>query len=1359
MEGPASARPAARRPGGDVLAWAGAWGAVLALAAWTAGLSAGWLAAAAVGTLLWALFARAGRSWRVGAAAALVAAVSIGGAVQFRLGQVAGDWPRVRRAAEDRAEEELRGGLNGLFDAGSRAVDSAAALAGRAPAATAGLFQRVEEARRATGVSALAVYLPDGSPLVWAGEHRGSVPDSVRAGLLAESFSAGPLFGYVYFARPLAGGRVAVSAVLLDAHVAVGEGTRPYAERFAARFGVRPRFIRPDLAPPGESVWDWSSADGRVILSVLFATITQERWRERVASRGRWTAAAAWLAAVLLLALAWYRGGAGPPGIPVGVLTVSLLVFPLDRMTGAEAFSPLGFVLPVLPGDVSLGQLLVFLAGVAVWILSRPRVGRPLAALALPVRAALAALVLVGALWTVREAVAPGVLAARSAGGAALILALSLLASVPLLALLDPSERAMPWRRRMVLVVLALAVAAALALGVLLWWRPGREAPLWTAALWAVPFALAAAALSRAEVGRGALLPWVVVGWIGTTLALPQLWSLHLNARLQEAGRELARLGAQPDPYLDFLLRDFAEEVLRHAAEGREGVSLLYQSWVEAGEGGLAQEGYEASVTLWDGEVPEAELRLTDAPVPRDRLDEVLRRARAAEEPIVERFTDQEWLHYLLAVPLPGGRTVTAAVPPRRHLGPSTQLSRFLEPAGEGEAGEAASLSLLPPADGRAPPPDSLRWGAAPGGWQSEAVVRFPVGPEHAHLLVPAPPGPILLARGVLAMALVLAVLTVLWAVARSLCGEPLGLESGQWGWFWTFRGRLTLTLFVFFLVPMAAFGATAYRTLSREVARTAAALAERVLAQSAAEYQGASLGELARHVGADLLLYQRGVLSRAAAAEVIELGLYHAWLPPRVYLEFKVGEAVEAQEERRLAGHDYLVAYRRLGQSDDVLASPTPLASGEIARRQRELADVVLLAVLFGAAFSVVLSLLVGRALSRPIEAMGRAAASVGEGNLRVRLPARRKDEFGPLFRTFNRMVRGLRETQDALVSETRRTEAIVAEAGTGVVALDAAGRVALINPRANQILGVEVEAGGRIPEELPLPAAVAATVRGFLASGAREWTEEREVDARVVRLRLRRLATEEGERGAVLVLEDVTAEIRSARVLAWGEMARQVAHEIKNPLTPIKLAVQHIRRAWGDRRDDFGAILDRNVEAVLREIDRLGGIARAFSRFGTPSESGEPLERVDVRRVAEDTLALYRGGDDGIAYVLDVPPGLPEVRAREGELREVLVNLLENARGALDGGGEVRIAAAPAGGGAWLGLDVSDTGEGIPPELLPRIFEPRFSTRTSGTGLGLAIVRRLVESWGAEITVDSTPGEGTTVHLRLRVEDGAEP
>ena len=1368
---PAPSHPARRSFGRDEVGWAGGWLAVLLLALWLQRLTPGWLLGAAGGAAAWALLTRsAARPWRVAGGVALALAILLAGRTQWRLWEIAHGWedrpapasaraagdsvlPGLKTRVENRAGARVQAGLDDIFDRGGRATLGAADLLGPRSPVTAGLFARLDEVRRAQGMTALAVYRPDGSPLVWAGEHRGTVPDSVRRGQVKSSFSSGPLFGYVYFAERLRSGNVAVAAMLLDAHVAVGEGTEPYADLFARRNGIVPRFTAPELAQ-GEVIWDWSTQN-TTILSGVFETLTQDRWRARVSQRGRWEAAAAWAAAALLLALAWYRGARRAPGVPVAVLTASLILIPLGVLLGdtagaASVFSPVRFVLP-LPGDATLGQLLLALTGLAVWLLARLQPARFAERIPFALRVVLAAAALVGALALVDASVAAGVLADRPAGGAPLVVALALLAAIPLFVLIGRggAERAV----RPDAVLAALLLAGALGLGLVAWWRPGREAPVWVAAAWAAPFLLASLGLPRSEVRRGALLPWVCAGWIAGTLALSTLWTLHLNERLRESEREISRLGTQADPFLDFLLRQFSEQVLRLDAEGRQGVSLLYQAWVEAG---LAREGYEGRVTLWQDGRTATELRLAEATVPGDRVAALLETARRDEGPQLERVTDVPGLHYLLVVPLTGGWSVSVAVPPRAYLGRSTSLARFLDPGEEaGDGGEsAATLSLVPAPAGTAQPGGGLRWVHAETGWRSETAVAFPRAVMHAHLLVPTPSQLILLARGLLALVLVLGVGTAVWALARTLCGEPLGVERTQWGWLFTFRGRLTVALFVFFLLPMAAFGATAYRALSREVERTAAALADRALTQAASEAHGQPLGELARHVGADLLLYQEGVLRQAAAPEVIDLGLYHAWLPPSVFLDFAVGEATERVEDRELAGHEYLVAYRRFG-ARDVLASPTPLAVGEIARRQRELADVVALAGLIGAALSIVLALAVGRAFSRPIEALSGAASAVGAGDLSVRLPGGRRDEFGRVYRSFNRMVRSLRQARSALVRETRRTEAIVSEAGTGVLALDAQGRVQLINPRAGQILGAEVPVGTRIPEDRPLPAAVAATVREFLGSGATERVEEREVEGRVVRLRMRGLEMD-GPRGAVLVLEDVTNEITSARVLAWGEMARQVAHEIKNPLTPIKLAVQHVRRAWADGRDDFGTILDRNVEAVLREIDHLGEISRAFARFGAPAEPGAPVDAVDVHRVADEVLALYRGGRDGIEYGLDVPVDAPRVHARAGELKEVLVNVLENARGALDGGGSVRISAAETGGGQWLHVDVTDSGEGIPAESLPRIFEPQFSTKSSGTGLGLAIVRRLVESWGGEVTVDSVPGEGTTVHLRLRVVDG---
>ncbi|MBW3630175.1 MAG: HAMP domain-containing protein, partial [Gemmatimonadetes bacterium] len=509
-------------------------------------------------------------------------------------------------------------------------------------------------------------------------------------------------------------------------------------------------------------------------------------------------------------------------------------------------------------------------------------------------------------------------------------------------------------------------------------------------------------------------------------------------------------------------------------------------------------------------------------------------------------------------------------------------------------------------------------------------------------------------------------------------------------------------------------------------------------------------LARLGAEVGTDLLVYRNGALANAAAPEVLALGLFDSWLPPQVYLTFRGGEELEDWEIRRLGPNDYVVGYRRFNETS-VFAAPVPLAEGEIRRRETEFRDIALLMMLLGGGLSVVLSLVVGSALTRPIEQLSRAAAAIGGGNLAVQLTEERHDEFGTVYRSFNRMARRLGRARTALEQETRRTETIVAEAATGVLALDGDGRLELVNPRAAEILGTNLDSDATLPRSNALLAAVADAVREFRASNEAEAGREIQMDGRIVRLRLRRLTPS----GTVVALEDVTAEIRTTRVLAWGEMARQVAHEIKNPLTPIKLAVQHLRRAYLDGRADYREILDRNVDAILEEIDRLSEIARAFSRFGTPPAAASELESVDVARAVQDTLALYRGGGEGIRFSSHID-GLDGVRAvgRMGELKEVLVNLLENARDAVDSGGEIRVEVSTAEPG-WVDITVADTGEGIPSDLLPRIFEPHFSTRTSGTGLGLAIVRRLVESWGGEATAESESGVGTRVRIRLK-KDG---
>ncbi|MGE0553257.1 MAG: ATP-binding protein [Gemmatimonadales bacterium] len=225
--------------------------------------------------------------------------------------------------------------------------------------------------------------------------------------------------------------------------------------------------------------------------------------------------------------------------------------------------------------------------------------------------------------------------------------------------------------------------------------------------------------------------------------------------------------------------------------------------------------------------------------------------------------------------------------------------------------------------------------------------------------------------------------------------------------------------------------------------------------------------------------------------------------------------------------------------------------------------------------------------------------------------------------------------------------------------------------------------------------------------------------------------------------------AQEQAARVLAWGEMANQIAHEIKNPLTPMRLGIQHLQRVQRDGRAPIGPTLEETSRRILGEIDRLDTIARAFSRFAAPADGRPAPVAVALAPLAREVAALYGlTGTGGVR--VDAREDVP-VLAHDDEVKEALINLLENSRNAGAEHTVIRIRGAE--------LAVEDDGEGIPAEWLPRIFEPRFSTTTSGSGLGLAIVKRLVEGWGASIEVRSERGRGTVVTIVFRPSEGEAP
>ncbi|MHC4925522.1 MAG: sensor histidine kinase, partial [Planctomycetota bacterium] len=654
---------------------------------------------------------------------------------------------------------------------------------------------------------------------------------------------------------------------------------------------------------------------------------------------------------------------------------------------------------------------------------------------------------------------------------------------------------------------------------------------------------------------------------------------------------------------------------------------------------------------------------------------------------------------YALRVPLSRGRMLTVIAPPFADLALASPLSPLLA-GGLATSEEPLTLIALTPGDEREQ--FELQWRRTDGGWQGELPLVYPNALYHAHYAVDLPGALLATARGTLLVLMNLLVFSLFWVVGRSLLRDVLPAEARWTGFAVSFRSRVTLALFAFFLLANAIFGTLAYQTLDGASRRAAQVLAQRVVEDAAAIYLdvSGSMDLLAGRVGFELLEYRDGELREGSVEELVELGLYEGWTPFDIRERLDGREGVSDFTETRLGQWEYVTAYRRLPDGD-ILAAQVPMQAGATAIRTQDLIELLGFAVVVGGMLSLSLAFLVGRALTRPIHELQVASERVGAGNLGLRLQDERKDEFGAVFRAFNRMVRRIRTARRQQVRTTRRTQAIMEEAAVGMVALDPDALVTLVNPRAEEVLEMPVPVGAPLEPGSELGAELCRWIDDYLSGEEDEAGAELHAGLRRIRVRARRLERRPARGGVVIALEDVTDELRTERVLAWGEMARQVAHEVKNPLTPIKLSVQHLKRAWHDRPDDFDSILTRNADAILREIDRLAAIAHSFSRFGAPAGVHEgPLAPVDVSEVVSEVLDLYRASDGPVVFEGMVPEGLPPVQTRTSELKEVLVNLLENARAGVGAGGTVQIEAAE-GPGEGVSLTVSDDGAGIPDEL----------------------------------------------------------
>lgn len=1323
---------------------AGPWVAVASLW-WWAGAGTVWAFAVAAAGVGGAVFAGAPRNLWGRAGLVLVLGGILGGFLAERqVGEILGDWD----AYWDRRVDEVGDLLSEELD--RRQIDGTAAAEALLAAweeQDVELAQAdLEELRRRYRTSALALYDADGELVAWDGVHRGKVPESVQSGESRESYRDLPLFGYLYLTSRGGDGSVAVAAYLLRAALPEGLGADmgDLASRFYEETGERIRITEED---PGvaEAIWDLALDEDR-LLSVVLQRPTAE---ERAATiRHRWAVTMSLLAGVawLLLALGGPFALAEAVAAALSLVVASAFV-PVEGWGVAASLFNEGS--PFAP-STGLGRWALVVAALASAVGVAPKVRMALPPWGVGVVVGIAfPLVLMG----LELLVEPSILAQGRAPWIAYQFVGSALLSIIAGVGLTHASRAGASSGRLLAGAVFGAVGLAALVGARVGWL-GEVSALWAAA-WALPAGFAAVALEGSSGWRSSVVRWTTAALLGSTAAIPLAWGQRVDARLAEGAQRLISLAAVEDVELEDRLLDFARLADSLDASGANDVSILYEGWRLSG---LADTGYPVwlQIERRDGSPGEG-LRIGVAETEPQPYQDLLAQGRRAGGVQLAQL-DQDDARYILTASLSNDRMLGAVAPPFPETTGRSAMGTLLKGVRDAEL---ESLSVLPLPEDEAAPEGGVQVVRTPEGWRAELGLRFSNGPQYlAHYTVERPGAPLALARGTLLAVANLLLLLFFWSVGRALSGEAgRGLPDFS-GFTISFRARVTLALFGFFALANALFGTVAYRTLAQASHRSAEVIAERVVEDAANWYRALEgrMELLASQVGAELLEYRNGELREGSLEELVELGLYEGWTPYEIHRTLNEHESVQELDETSVGRWEYVTAYRRLPDGD-VLAAQVPLQEGSSALQTTDLIEILAFVVLLGAGLSLALAMVAGRALTSPIRALQLASERVGAGDLGLRLPAHRGDEFGAVFRAFNRMVGRVRRARRQLLRTTRRTQLMMDEAAVGMVALDPSGRVTLVNPRAEELLGSTVSVGRELPADDELGEALTRWLSEYLGGKADEANTDVQIGERRVRVRARRLGSFGTRRGVVVALDDVTDELRAERVLAWGEMARQVAHEVKNPLTPIKLSIQHVRRAWDDQHPDFDAILTKNADAMLAEIDRLAEIAQSFSRFGAPGAQEAPLSPVFVGDVIAEVMALYGGSAARIRFDADVEPRLPPVLARTTELKEVLVNLLENARLAGRDGTRVVISARRGEGEPEsVVLAVTDDGVGIPADVLPRIFEPQFSTRSKGTGLGLAIVQRVVRAWGGSVHVESEVGVGTTVYVTLQPWDGGE-
>ena len=428
----------------------------------------------------------------------------------------------------------------------------------------------------------------------------------------------------------------------------------------------------------------------------------------------------------------------------------------------------------------------------------------------------------------------------------------------------------------------------------------------------------------------------------------------------------------------------------------------------------------------------------------------------------------------------------------------------------------------------------------------------------------------------------------------------------------------------------------------------------------------------------------------------------------------------------------------------------------------------------------SLWLAMFLSKQITRPVEALGMAMDEIATGKYDHRVATIATGEMGDLVRAFNHMAADLEASRQlaesssaqlttanqAIEERRRELETIVETIPSGVVTLDGSGVVLQSNRAFAALMGLREDsslAGEKIDSLLPQELAedLAALIRRGHRMGAASTEIEFSSRGRIIHLAITsaRLELTRGQTGNVLVVEDTTELLRAQRQLAWKEVAQRVAHEIKNPLTPIALSAERIGKHLDRGQPDSMTVIRKCSEVILACVGTLRTLVDQFSAL---AQFPAPQPRTcDMNKVVEEALTMFAGRLDGITVQRDLEPGLPTVLADPEALRRALANLIDNAAEAMQGSllRVLGIQTSVSEDGGAVEVTVSDTGHGLTDEIRERLFLPFYSTKHRGTGLGLSIAAKIAQEHGGSIRAEANSPTGARFLLRLPLMEPSSP